>query len=78
VEHEEFIQDHALSLEPAHNRLQKLPFICNDLVGDYTDDFCVQNSHLLAECQFEDRIDNDLMWNIVLMSIPSTVPLHSS
>jgi hypothetical protein len=78
MEHEEFIQDHAVSSELIHNRLQNLSFICNDPVGDYMDDFCVQNSHLLVDCQFEDRIDNDLVWHTVLMSSPSTVSLHSS
>ena len=42
------------------------------------DDLCVQNSHPLVGCLFEDRINNDLVWHTVLMSGPSTVLLRSS
>lgn len=40
MEHEEFIKYHAISSEPIHNRLQQLPHICSDLVGNYLDEFC--------------------------------------
>jgi hypothetical protein len=78
VEHEKFIQDHAVSSEPIHNRLQKISFICNDPVGNYMDDLCVPNSHPLDGCQFEDRIDKVLIWQSTLLHFKSTVSSYSS
>jgi len=78
VEHEEFINDHAISSEPIHNRLQKIYFICNDIVGNYMDDLCVQNCHPFPGSHFKDRIDNNLVWHSVLMSGPSIISSYSS
>lgn len=55
--------------------LQHLSHICNDPIGNYMDDLCIQNSHPLASCEFEDRVDNDLVWQPASLSCSAGVSL---